>query len=196
MDINNINPESILNLDELVDLWNVTISKRNFLNKQTKTNEIKKEISYLDDRLELIKKHEKKLKTEKRKQILQNKKRKLEEEEFKKISRDKIFREDAIKVKESNGKKKENLESELAIIKSDLDEKEEQLNQFIKQIGLDQVRDKYTKLKKQVDTFDLYKGIKCTHPYEFDNSHRYVVSYGFDTEYCHTCPLCGKKYNY
>jgi hypothetical protein len=82
------------------------------------------------------------------------------------------------------------------VIKSDLDEKEEQLNQFIKQIGLDQVRDKYTKLKKQVDTFDLYKGIKCTHPYEFDNSHRYVVSYGFDTEYCHTCPLCGKKYNY
>ena len=80
MDINNINPESILNLDELVDLWNVTISKRNFLNKQTKTNEIKKEISYLDDRLELIKKQEKKLKTEKRKQILQNKKRKLEEE--------------------------------------------------------------------------------------------------------------------
>ena len=54
----------------------------------------------------------------------------------------------------------------------------------------------YTKLKKQVDIFDLYKGIKCTHPYEFDNSHRYVVSYGFETEYCHTCPLCGKKYNY
>ena len=196
MDIKNINPESITNLDELIDLWNVTVSERNFINKQKKTEIIIKELTYLNDRLEQIKKHEKKLKTERRKQISLDKKRKLEEEEFEKNKRDKIFREDAIKVKESNEKNKAKLESELKIIKSDLDEKEEQLNQFIKQIGLDKVREKYQKLKKQVDSFDLYKGIKCTHPYQFDNAHRYVVSYGFDTEYCHTCPLCEKKYNY
>ncbi len=196
MDIKNINLESITNLDELIDLWNVTVSQRNFINKQKKTETIVKELNFLDDRLEQIKKHEKKLKTERRKQILENKKRKLEEEEFQKNKRDKIFREDAIKVKESNGKNKAKLESELTIIKTDLDEKEKQLNQFIKEIGLDKVKEKYKELKKQVNSFDLYKGIKCTHPYQFDNAHRYVVSYGFDTEYCHTCPLCEKTYNY
>lgn len=196
MDYNNINPESITDLDELVELWNMVVAQRNFLSKKQKTNQVKDEIQYLDARLDLIKKQEKILKANKRRQNLLDKKRKEQIEKEKNEKRDEEFKTNAIKVKEENLKEKAKLELELESIKSELDEKEEQLIKFIKEIGLDRIRNKYNVVKKQVDKFDIYKGCKCTHPYSLDDSHRYVVSYGFETEYCHTCPLCGLTYNY
>jgi len=44
MDYNNINPESITDLDELIELWNMVVAQPNFLNKKIKTVLVKDEI--------------------------------------------------------------------------------------------------------------------------------------------------------
>ena len=202
MNYDDIDPDTINSIDEITDYLNLKISEYNYIFSK-KNNNNKKRLDELSELHEKIKKRRNYLRKEERKAQREKEKEIEQEKENKRLKRDEELLEKIRVEKDFKEKRCGEINNELSLLQQELNEKNDLINKYRKELEMDKLEKNISILEKELK--DVKKKSVCPHPYQCDFANKYkfngechtwIESYGFDREYGHCCPLCNEKFKH